>query len=72
MTAEELIKSLRICSAHDISCTDCFYFDGDSSCLTRLLSSAADRLQALSVALEMAREENAALVAEKGVLPYGD
>lgn len=66
MTTEELIKSLRICSdfTNSKTCADCHFQECNSSCLSRLLTNAADRLAELAAALKMAREENTALIAD--------
>lgn len=62
MDTTELIKSLKVCSDFSKSCADCHYQKCDSSCLSRILASAAERLEILSVALKIAREENTALI----------
>lgn len=64
MDTTELIKSLKVCSDFTKSCADCHYEKCDSSCLPRILVSAAERLEILSVALKIAREENTALLQE--------
>ena len=48
MTLKELIDSLRCCSDMAVSCTDCYFAEGDSRCQSELLSEAANRLEQMA------------------------
>jgi hypothetical protein len=48
MTIKELIASLRICSNHEIGCAGCHFEEDTASCLSKLTTEAANRLEELA------------------------
>jgi hypothetical protein len=48
MTTQEMIESLRICSNNEIGCAGCHFKEDTASCLSKLTTEVANRLEELA------------------------